>query len=197
MRRPSPAAPRPRTPPPGLTLVEIATVIVIVGILTAVALPRLPLASARADAAVRIVRGELQAAQRLAITRQSDVVVGIDASANRLRVHEDGDNDGTVDAGERVRVRPLEEGARLLAPPVAGIRGGALTQPQGGTNLRDRDGLPSITFRRDGSASSDLELYVAALTAREDGWRGVVVTPSTGRVEAWRLAGTEWRRMRP
>ncbi len=50
-------------------------VVTIIGIVVAFAVPRFPIAAIRADAAVRVVRGELQAAQRGAITRQSNIVV--------------------------------------------------------------------------------------------------------------------------
>ena len=50
---------------------------------------------------------------------------------------------------------------------------------------------------RDGTASSDLELYVTASGGQAQGWRAVVLAPSTGRVESWRLVGSSWSRMRP
>lgn len=182
---------------PGFTLVEIALVVVIIGILTAVAIPRLNVSGMRADAAVRTLRAEFQAAQRAAITRQSNVVVGIDIAAQRLRILEDGNNDELATAGERVRMRPLEEGARFRAPGMGRIDGGALAAAFTGTNLRDRDGLPSVVFRRDGSASSDLELYLSSTADEPNSWRGLMLSPSTGRAEAWRRTSTDWRRLRP
>lgn len=179
----------------GFTLLELLIVVALIGVLVAMSVPRFPLASLRADAGVRTLRGALQTAQRMAVTRQSDVVVIVDTAAGRLRLHEDTDRDNVVDASERVRTVPLEEGAVLGVPPTGVFA--SVSDPSVGTNLRDRDGSPSVTFRRDGTASSDLELYIRATAARETAWRAVVVAPSTGRVEGWRYVTSSWRRMRP
>lgn len=181
---------------PAFTMVEILMVIIIVGILLAVTIPRFPVVASRSDAAVRNVRGLLQVAQRSAVTRQSSVIVGIDDANHRFLVHEDTDNDQTVDAGERVRSEPLQEGVVLGTPSWGGVNG-SVSGPVVGTNLRTIAGLPSIVFRRDGSSSSDLELYLSARDGVADGWRAVVVLPSTGRADAWRASAQTWRRMRP
>lgn len=180
----------------GFSLVELLIVVTLIGVLVGLSVPRFPLAAIRADAGVRTLRAALQMAQRSAVTRQSDVIVGVDETGSRLFVHEDADRDGAVDSGERVRAFPLEETARLSVPPGNGVFG-SVSAGVVGTNLRDRDDLQTVTFRRDGTASSDLELYVTASGGREQGWRAVVVAPSTGRVEGWRLVGTTWSRMKP
>lgn len=179
----------------GFTLVELLIVVALIGIMVAMAVPRFPLAQLRADAGVRTLRGALQTAQRMAVTRQSDVVVIVDTANARLRLHEDANRNGALDSTERIRAVPLEEGAALVVPS-AGVFG-AVDSYVEGTNLRDRDGNPSITFRRDGTSSSDVELYIRANDMRRAAWRAVVVAPSTGRVEAWRLVDSTWTRMRP
>jgi type II secretory pathway pseudopilin PulG len=176
-------------------LVELLIVVSLIGVLVAMSVPRFPLASLRADAGLRTLRGALQTAQRLAVTRQSNVVVIVDTAEHRLRLHEDTDRDNTVDANERVRTIPLEEGALLSLPP-AGLFGAA-SDVAVGTNLRERDGMPSITFRRDGTSTSDLELYVRASATRQTAWRAVAVAPSTGRVDGFRYVDTTWARTRP
>ncbi len=181
---------------PAFTLIEVLMVVIIVGILLAVTIPRFPVVASRSDAGVRNVRGLLQVAQRSAVTRQSSVIVGVDATNHRFRIHEDTDNDLTVDAGERVRSEPLQEGVVLGTPAWGGVNG-SVSGPVVGTNLRTIEGLPSIVFRRDGSSSSDLELYLSARAGAADGWRAVVVLPSTGRADAWRSSEQTWRRMRP
>lgn len=180
----------------GFTMIEVLMVVIIVGILLTVAIPRFPVNAARSDAGVRMVRALLQVAQRSAVTRQSSVVVGVDAGNNRFRIHEDTDNDGTVDTGERVRSEPLQEGVIMATPSWGGVNG-SVSAPVAGTALRTIDGLPSVVFRRDGSSSSDLEVYLSARSGAADSWRAIVVLPSTGRADAWRASGNVWRRMRP
>lgn len=180
----------------GFSLIEMLFVVTLIGILVGLSVPRFPVAAMRADAGVRTLRATLQRAQRSAVTRQMDVVVGVDAAGSRLVVHEDVNRDGAVDAGEPMRSVPLAETAQLAAPPRDGIFG-AVSHGVVGTNLRTRHNLQTVTFRRDGTASSDLELYVTASGGREQGWRAVVVASSTGRVEGWRLVGSNWARMRP
>lgn len=187
---------RPRGVPSGFTLVELLLVVGLIGVLAGLAVPRMPVTQLRVDAGVRSVRAALQMAQRAAVTRQSDVVVLLETDAQRLRVHEDTDRNGNIDAGERVRTFPLEEGARFAAPTPGTVFGGSAAAVRG-TNLRDRDGVPSLTFRRDGTASSDLELYFTAPGRGDPVWRGLVVTPSTGRIEAWRWTAAGWSRFRP
>lgn len=181
----------------GFTLPELAVVVAIVGIVVAFAIPRFPISGMRADAAVRVLRAELQSAQRAAITRQSNIVVGVDVANGRLRILEDGDNDELAGTGERVRSRPLEENVAFRAPAMGRVGGAALSASFIGSNLRDRDGLPSIVFRRDGSASTDLELYLSSTPNEPNSWRAVTVAPSTGRADAWRRTSSDWRRMRP
>jgi hypothetical protein len=71
------------------------------------------------------------------------------------------------------------------------LGGGALAIQ--GQNLRSVDGMPSLTFRRSGSASSDLEVYLGSRRGDPDDYRAVVVTQSTGRVEWFKYVGGQWR----
>jgi len=81
----------------GFTVVELMLVVVLIGVMAAIAAPRFPIAAMRADAGVRTLHGAIQLAQRLAITRQADVVVLVDTARGRLRVFEDYNRNGTID----------------------------------------------------------------------------------------------------
>jgi prepilin-type N-terminal cleavage/methylation domain-containing protein len=174
----------------GYSMVELTVVLVVAGIVAAIALPNIDYRRYRADAATNTLRGTLQHAQRLSIVRQYDVIVQFDLDGRRMRIVEDVNNNRAADDGERVIVRPVEEGISFIVPPI-GVSGAVSTAIVGG-NLRELDGLPSITFHRNGSASSDLELYLSAYSPRGSDIRAVVVTQSTGRAEGVRYLGSGW-----
>jgi prepilin-type N-terminal cleavage/methylation domain-containing protein len=173
------------------TLIEIVIVLVMIGIIAAFAFPRVNIVQWKADGAARMTRVALQTAQRLAITRQYDVICGFDLTNNRIRLVEDANSNGAVDAGERVTYRALEDGDVFAAPP-AGVNGSALTAIVG-SQLVTIDGMKSIIFRRDGASSSDLEVYITSPRAKHDDFRAVVVTQATGRSDWYKYINDTWK----
>jgi hypothetical protein len=161
------------------------------GIIGGLAVTRLKTIAFKQDAAARIAHSALQQAQRLALTRQFDVIVSFDQATRRIRISEDANNDGAIAGDERSRWKALEDSARFDRPPASVLGGGALAIQ--GQNLRTVDGMPSITFRRSGSASSDLEVYIGSKRGLAEDFRGVVVTQATGRVEWFKYVGGQWR----
>ena len=175
----------------GMTLIEIMIVLTMLAIIGGIAITKLNTVGFKMDAAARVAHSAVHQAQRLALTRQFDVIVSFDAPTRRLRIGEDANNDGTIAPGERFRWKALEDSARFDNPPSSVLGGGAVAI-QGG-NLRVVDGMPSIIFRRSGSASSDLELYLGSRRAHPDDYRAVLVTQATGRVEWFKYVGGQWR----
>ncbi|GAC1649650.1 MAG: hypothetical protein NVS4B3_07050 [Gemmatimonadaceae bacterium] len=174
----------------GVTLVEMVAVLAVIGIVTAMALPRIGLSKYRVDSGARTLRGMLQQASRLAVVKQQDIIVGIDTGGMRLRVVEDANFNHRLDVGERFRWYEIGEGVRFAAPP-AGVAGGTpgavrLTAPM------VVDGYPTLIFYRDGSASGDAELYLAAASREGTELRAVVVTQSTARCDWYRRLGAVW-----
>ena len=176
----------------GFTLVEIAIVIMMIGMVAALALPKLDLGRYRADSAAQTARGALQSAQRGALTRQYDVMVSIDAAKGRLRMVYDANADGAVSTGERVTWQSLPDGSLFAAPTVGGLSG-PISKAFSGTGIRLVDGMPTLTYHRDGSTSGDAELYVATRVGAKRAWRALQVTQATGRVD-WYRYGTSWTR---
>lgn len=180
----------------GYSLIEILTVLVLIGILVAAAAPRLDLTPLQSDSAMRQVASRLLASQRLAVARQHDVVVGFDLVENRLRVHADADNDGAIDPGEAVVWEPVER------PVVLGVGQAAEDTEFGiGRGVMDlggvQDGLRTITFHRSGSASEEGGLYLTSARARQGRGkptdsRALRVERSTGRISWFRYTGSEW-----
>jgi len=179
----------------GFTLVEALSVVFLIGILIALAAPNIDVVQYRMNGAVTEVGSTLLAAQRLAVTRQHDVVVRFDEPGRRIIVHWDANNDGVQDADERVQTYPLAEG-------VVFGRGGAPPRPlgEGPIGFRaDGDGLPTVRFHRNGSASEAGVLYLTSERAERSGdrprdARALELERSTGRPSWYRYSGTAWER---
>lgn len=177
----------------GFTMSEVLAVLVIIGIGTAIALPRVNLTHRRTETAVHQLATLLMAAQRAAVAGQHDVVVAFEQDARRVRVHHDLDNDGAMDGNERVVRTPLPDLVvfGLSSPALAqlGSRPVSFARRQGGD--------PAVTFNRAGSASEEGGAYLttAPETApRPATARAVVVDRATARAVTWRYGAAGWER---
>lgn len=177
----------------GFTLLELIVVLIMISIIAGMAVPRLNYEKYRADAGMRTVRTVLQGAQRNAIMRQTNVVVGFDVANRQMRIVEDANNNCTIDAGERVTSRPLEDGAKFSVPSTG--YSGAVSSSIVGANLCTMASLPAIQFLRDGAASTDLEIYLTSSRGTQVDYRLVRVTMATGRTESFRFNGSTWTRL--
>ena len=107
-------------------MIELLSVIVIIGLMTAIAAARSPASPpTKLTAGAQVVSTTLSYAQRQAISRQADTRVAFDLPNNRMRIHEDRNNDNVIDAGERVTFSNLPEGITFG-------RGTAAARPMGG-----------------------------------------------------------------
>ena len=177
----------------GFSMIEVLSVIVIIGFLTAIALPRVSLASYQANGAAQVVSTALSYAQRQAISRQADTRVAFDLANNRLRIHEDRNNDNVIDAGERVTFANLPEGITFG-------RGSAPARAIGGevvTFSRAQGMLPVLIFRRDGTASEDGGVYLSTTAGlsidRTADVRAVEISRATGRASWFSYATGAWK----
>ncbi len=176
----------------GFTLLELIVVLIMVGLIAGMAVPRLNYERFRADAAMRTVRSVLQGAQRNAIMRQTNVVVAFNETAGLMEIIEDADNDCSHDTGERLSTRPLEDGAQFHVPPTA--YGSPVSTAVSGPNLCTIRGLRAVQFLRDGATSTDTDVYVTSSRGTTTDYRLVRVTMASGRTEAFRFDGTAWQR---
>lgn len=177
----------------GVTLIEMVLVFVLVGIMTALAIPIVNTPGFAADSDARDTRTILQMAQRLAITHQYDVVVGFDTINMQIRVLEDTNNNNVIDAGERVIYHGLENGMKFATPPSnVGLNGTVASHSITGANIQTYNGLPSIVFLRSGSASSDAEIYITSKRPYTADFRAISVTQATGRTTYSRFLNLVW-----
>ncbi|MEO8635855.1 MAG: prepilin-type N-terminal cleavage/methylation domain-containing protein [Gemmatimonadales bacterium] len=195
IKRP-PAAPAQRTlhhARRGMTLIEIMIAILIIGIVASFGLPRIDFEGQKATAQARALSLTFSHAQREAVSLQIDVWVAVDTTNESVRIHEDANNDGTIQGSERVVTVPLDEGTRFGAsgtvPSVGfGVAGVAFTRLQGG--------LPAIVFHRDGSSNETTGLFLSTTkaTAKNDSLktRAVTITQSTGRPTWWTYGNGTW-----
>lgn len=179
----------------GFTLIEMLLVIVILGFLLLIVAPRIDLQKFAVESAMQSVGTTLLAAQRLAVTRQHNIIVAFDTSAQAIRTLDDANNNGRADSGEHARVVPLNEHI------VFGLGGaplfGGWAGPVSFTRLFGN--LPAVTFHRDGSASEAGAVYLTtARAARGPGYAGdtrVIETDrATARVSWYRAAPPTWKR---
>jgi prepilin-type N-terminal cleavage/methylation domain-containing protein len=177
----------------GFSMPEMLSVIVIVGMMAGIAIPKTGLSGYKANTGAQVVSSTLTYAQRQAISRQTDTRVAFDIAANEMRIHEDADNDNVIDLGERVTVTPLPEGVRFgrgTATP-RGIGAGVVTF------TRTQGGLPIVVFRRDGTASESGGVYVTTTAGlgldRTADVRAVEVSRATGRAAWFSFATGAWK----
>lgn len=179
----------------GFSTLELMLVIVIMGMMSAIALSRIDLAKMEANAAVQVLSTSMVAAQREAITKQHDIILTFDAARRTVRMIWDRDSDGGIDAGERTRVIPLDGRIGF------GL-GGAPARAFGGNPInfdRDIDGDPALIFHRNGSASGIGGFYLTSSRALAGpGYatdtRAVEIVRATGRTEWHRYTGSAWKR---
>lgn len=179
----------------GFSLPELLTVLVVVGVMSVLVVPRIEVVKYRMDGQARGMMAALVTAQRSAVKRQHDVVVAFDTINHRIRIHEDADNDGTVDPGERTRHVPLTKGV-AFGRGAAPARTVATTLAVSFTELQD--GLPAVRFRRSGSATQDGAFYLrsergAAGSEYANDTRTVHVGRATGRTSWYYYEDSEWK----
>jgi prepilin-type N-terminal cleavage/methylation domain-containing protein len=175
----------------GFSMGELLIVLVIIGIVSAMVLPRLDFSRYQVDGGARVVRGALQQAQRAAIVKQHDVVVSFDAGGRRIRTLDDPNNNQQYDVGEHVSWRPLEDGV-VLRVPSRGING-AVAKAVDGPGVRAVDGMPSVVFRSNGAASTDLEIYIAGGRKTDKEFRAVTLLQATGRTQWYSRSSGYWK----
>jgi prepilin-type N-terminal cleavage/methylation domain-containing protein len=181
----------------GFTIIELLVVVAVIGVLAAIAAPRLDVERFHVDGAVQATTTTLLAAQREAVARQHNVLVTFDTAAHTLRLTWDANSNDRPDPGERSRAVVLSERVKFGRPPLTAARAGAapIMAP-----MHDCTGQPCLVFQRNGSADRSVFFYLTSArslaggTDRAQDARLVEVARASGRPESWRWNGTDWRR---
>jgi len=166
----------------GFSIVDMAVTLVLLGVLLSIGVATFDNSAYRLDASLSQVIHRSRVARSLAVLRQHDVIVEFDEANPAVVVHEDADNDGARDPGERVMRYPLEEGTRFTrgsAPALGGFAVPAVSFTNG-----------RVTFRRDGSCSEEGAVYVGRDVEKNP--RAVVFSRATGYTRIFRFTGSNW-----
>jgi hypothetical protein len=168
---------------------------VILGLVVAFAAPKIDMTRYRVESSMQGIGMTMLAAERQAITQQHDVILLFDVPNNKIRIHDDANNNGVIDAGERVRGVPLGDGivfGRATAP----------ARPMGPgpvTFTKVINGFPALVFHRDGSASEAGGFYLTSVRAATSGAhledsRSIELERATGRASWYKYGAPVWRR---
>lgn len=180
----------------GFTLIEIVMVVVVIGLMVAIAAPKIDVTGYKVNSAMQVMGATMLTAQRQALTQQHDVIVRFDSAQRRVRIHEDRNNNGAIDGVEHVRVV-------LLGESMVFGRGAAPAMAMGAGPIvitKTIDGVPALTFHRDGSASEVGGFYFTSIiaqnnNARPDDARAVRVERATGRSSWFRYRNGAWEQL--
>lgn len=175
----------------GFSMIEMLTTLIIMGIVAAMAVPKMDLSHMKSDAALRQVTTLFVQAQRTALAKQYNVLISVDVPGNRLRLVEDRNNSSSYDAGDRMMWMALESGTKFTTSPIAldGMSGSVVM-----IRPRTVDGYPTIIFRRNGAASTDAAVFFTTKLTDPGSVRAVAITQSTGRADPYKYTGSTWVR---
>ena len=191
----------PRSRRAGFTLFEIIGALAIIGIAAGMAVYRVNYWRYRMDGNARLVQNFIIAAQQVAVRKNVQVQVMLDADAHRLRRIEDYNANGLMDTGDTASYRPLQEGARFAAPgtTVDGATPAILTGPGAREtgNALQRAFLISPAgqlLSATGSGAGDVVLYLGSPRGLANDARAVAVVGATGRTVFYSNARGSWRK---
>lgn len=166
------------------SLVEVMVALVILGVLLGVGVSTIDYSAWALDSAAKDVSQHLRVARQRAVMKQHDVIVSFDVADATFVLHEDANNNGVRDGGERVSTRRLEKDAifsRGTAPVHAGFTGGPVTFTG-----------QQVTFHRNGSASEEGAIYLGR-NVNDEHSVVIVLRRATAYTETLKHTGSGWK----
>ncbi|GJL78969.1 MAG: hypothetical protein NPINA01_19580 [Nitrospinaceae bacterium] len=172
----------------GSTVIEIVTVVVLFGILMAVAVPNYSkwAENRQLNAESQKLYLNLMLARSSAIKNNNDVLFTFNAGANTYKIHDDTDSDGVEDSGETVKLVVQDPKVQF------GFVGSSIIDIDGNTDNTSValvGGGSVITFDSSGQASTGGSAYLIHANdvgESNDRLRTVSIVEATGAVDLWK-----------
>jgi prepilin-type N-terminal cleavage/methylation domain-containing protein len=178
----------------GLTLIELLIVIAMVGILSALVLPKVRIDNSQVDAAARTMGLSLMVAQREAAARQHNVLLVFDTAAHTITTVWDANSNGVIDAGEKTRPFILPDRVILGRPSSVSALGAASASVP---TMATAGGKPMLIVQRNGSLDRSVTLYLTTNSSMAGSTttdaRAVILSRATARPEWYAWTGSAWR----
>lgn len=180
----------------GFTVIELVVVVIIIGMMTAIALPKLRVERAQVDAAVRSMSMAMMVAQRDAVSRGHNVLVVFDTVHHTVRTVWDKNNNLLLDVGEKTVPYPLPE--RVVWGRGSGVPAFGTATDQVPV-LRTVGGMPMVVVQRNGGTDRATTIYLTSQRARagsgsDKDTRALVLDRATARPAWYVFATGGWRR---
>ncbi len=166
-------------------------VLIIVSVMAGMMTPLFTVGRWRADSSVQELAVRLNAAQRLAVLKQHDVVVTFVLADDKVVLLQDTNNDGRQEPGEVISTLELPETMGFGSGTAPERREGA-----GPISFASGNGDPTLIFHRNGSASASGVIYLhpveGSLSGSPEGVRALTVVRATGEVRCYSYRTGSW-----
>lgn len=177
------------------TVIELLIVVAIIGLMAAIALPKVRVERAQVDGAVRTMSMAFMVAQREAVSRGHNVLVVFDTAHHVVRTIWDRNNNLALDVGEKTRPFPIPE--RVVLGRGAGVPAfGSATADVPATLMFGSS--PMMVVQRNGGTDRAITLYLTSGRSQkgvgEKDTRALTIARATGNPTWYIWAGSGWRR---
>ena len=175
----------------GFTLIEMIITMTIIGIVSAIAIPNFSKWKEKHEinGQAQKVYFDLMLARTTAVKSNNNVRVTFNLVANTYTIHEDSNDDGTVDAGENLKNAVLENNVQFAYN--VGITD---TDGNAVTSAASFGGAQVVVFDSRGQANASgsvLLLHLSDIGITDDRARLISILQATGGVDYWKYSAAD------